>query len=138
MSEKIALATEQGLDVSIVTQFSFVPVRIAEYCASMARAYPELPLYVGMAGPTSTAGLLRYAQRCGVSASLRAMSGMGIAAAKLVTHSDPWEQLASLAHHCEGGGRSNVVGAHFYSFGGFADTARFINRIIAREQGAAP
>jgi methylenetetrahydrofolate reductase (NADPH) len=138
LSEKIALATEQGLDVSIVTQFSFVPVRIAEYCASMARTYPELPLYVGMAGPTSTAGLLRYAHRCGVSASLRAMSGMGIAAAKLVTHSDPLEQLASMAHHCEAGGTSNVVGAHFYSFGGFASTARFINRIIAKESGIAP
>lgn len=132
LSEKIALANEQGINVSIVTQFSFVPVRIAEYCAVMARTYPELPLYVGMAGPTSTKSLLRYAHRCGVSASLRALSGMGVAAAKLVTHSDPMEQLASLAHHCEGGGTSNVVGAHFYSFGGFANTARFINRIIAK------
>ncbi len=132
LSEKIALANEQGINVSIVTQFSFVPARIAEYCAVTARTYPELPLYVGMAGPTSTRSLLRYAQRCGVSASLRALSGMGVAAAKLVTHSDPMEQLASLAHHCEAGGTSNVVGAHFYSFGGFANTARFINRIIAR------
>ncbi|UCH46934.1 MAG: methylenetetrahydrofolate reductase [Betaproteobacteria bacterium] len=137
LSEKIALANEQGIDVSIVTQFSFVPVRIAEYCAVMARTYPELPLYVGMAGPTSTTSLLRYAQRCGVSASLRALSGMGVAAAKLVTHSDPMEQLASLARHCEGGGTSNVVGAHFFSFGGFADTARFINRIIAEASGSA-
>ena len=132
LSTKIALANEQAINVSIVTQFSFVPVRIAEYCAVMARTYPELPLYVGMAGPTSTGSLLRYAQRCGVSASLRALSGMGVAAAKLVTHSDPMEQLAALAHHCEGGGTSNVVGAHFYSFGGFANTARFINRIIAK------
>lgn len=137
LSEKVALATVQGLDVSIVTQFSFVPVRIAEYCAVMARNYPALPLYVGMAGPTSTASLLRYAQRCGVSASLRALSGMGVAAAKLVTHSDPMEQLASLAHHCEAGGTSNVVGAHFFSFGGFVDTARFINRIIAKASGSA-
>ncbi|UCD69710.1 MAG: methylenetetrahydrofolate reductase [Betaproteobacteria bacterium] len=136
LSEKIALASEQGIDVSIVTQFSFVPVRIAEYCALMARTYPQLPLYVGMAGPTSTASLLRYAQHCGVSASLRALSGMGVAAAKLVTHSDPMEQLASLAHHCEGGGTSNAVGAHFFSFGGFANTARFINRIIAEASGS--
>ena len=129
---KVALASAQGLDVSIVTQFSFAPVRIAEYCALIGRRHPGLPVYVGMAGPTSTAALLRYAQRCGVSASLRALSGMGVAAARLVTHSDPMEQLAALAHHCEAGGTSNVVGAHFYSFGGFANTARFINRIIAQ------
>jgi len=135
LSEKVALARSQGLDVSIVTQFSFAPARIAEYCAQISRTHPALPVYVGMAGPTSTAALLRYAQRCGVSASLRALSGMGVAAAKLVTHSDPMEQLAALAHHCEGGGTSNVVGAHFYSFGGFTNTARFINRIIAQASG---
>ncbi len=138
LAEKIALATTQGLAVSVVTQFSFVPARIAEYCALMARSYPDLLLYVGMAGPTSTRALLRYAQRCGVSASLRALSGMGVAAAKLVTHSDPMEQLAALAHHCEAGGTGNVVGAHLYSFGGFANTARFINRIIAKASGVAP
>ncbi|NIO41795.1 MAG: hypothetical protein GTO41_17435 [Burkholderiales bacterium] len=138
LSEKIALASAQGLDISILTQFSFFPVRIAEYCAQMGRTHPELPLYVGMAGPTSTKALLRYAQRCGVSASLRALSGMGVAAAKRVTHSDPMEQLAALAHHCEGGGTGNVVGAHFYSFGGFANTARFINSIIAKASPAVP
>ena len=137
LSEKIAVARAQGLDVSVVTQFSFAPARIAEYCASMGRMHPNLPLYVGMAGPTSTVSLLRYAQRCGVSASLRALSGMGVAAAKLVTHSDPMEQLAALAHHCEGGGTSNVVGSHFFSFGGFVNTARFINRIIAESSGSA-
>lgn len=136
LSEKIAFAQGQGLDVSVVTQFSFAPVRIAEFCASMARMHPSLLLYVGMAGPASIGSLLWYAQRCGVSASLRALSGMGVAAAKLVTHSDPMEQLAALAHHCESGGTSNVVGSHFFSFGGFVNTARFINRVIAEASGS--
>lgn len=135
LSAKIALARKQGLDVSIVTQFSFAPARIAEYCALIGRAYPELPLYVGMAGPTSTSSLLRYAHRCGVSASLRALSGMGVTAVKLVTHSDPMEQLAALARHCEGGSAGNVVGSHFFSFGGFLNTARFVNRIISEASG---
>ena len=138
LSAKIALAKAQGLDVSIVTQFSFAPARIAEYCAAIARRFPELPLYVGMAGPTSTASLLRYAQRCGVSASLRALSGMGVAAVKLVTHSDPMEQLYALAHHCEGRSTCNVVGSHFFSFGGFVNTAHFINGIIAQASGVSP
>lgn len=137
LTEKIALAAGQGLDVSVVTQFSFAPVRIAEYCAALGRSHPELPVYVGMAGPTSTAALLRYAQRCGVSASLRALSGMGVTAARLVTHSDPMDQLSALAHHCEAGGTSNAVGAHFFSFGGFVNTARFINRIISQASGVA-
>ena len=136
LADKIRVAQEQGLGVSVVTQFSFAPARIVEYCALMARKHPSLPIYVGMAGPTSTASLLRYAQRCGVSASLRALSGMGVAAAKLVTHSDPMEQLAALARHCESGGTSNVVGSHLFSFGGFMQTSRFINRIISRASGS--
>ena len=131
LTDKVRVAQEQGLGVSVVTQFSFAPARIVEYCALMARKHPSLPVYVGMAGPTSMASLLRYAQRCGVSASLRAMSGMGVAAAKLVTRSDPMEQLAALARHCESGGTSNVVGSHLFSFGGFVQTSQFINRIIS-------
>jgi methylenetetrahydrofolate reductase (NADPH) len=137
LSDKVRLAQEQGLGVSVVSQFSFSPTRIVEYCALMARQHPSLPVYVGMAGPTSTASLLRYAQRCGVSASLRALSGMGVAAAKLVTHSDPMEQLGALARHCESGGTSNVVGAHLFSFGGFMQTSRFINRIISQASGSS-
>jgi methylenetetrahydrofolate reductase (NADPH) len=135
LADKVRVAQEQGLGVSVVTQFSFAPARIVEYCALMARKHPSLPVYVGMAGPTSTASLLRYAQRCCVSASLRAPSGMGVAAAKLVTHSDPMEQLAALARHSENGGASNVVGSHLFSFGGFMQTSRFINRIISRASG---
>lgn len=136
LADKVRVAQEQGLGVSVVTQFSFAPARIVEYCAVMGRKHPSLPIYVGMAGPTSTTSLLRYAQRCGVSASLRALSGMGVAAAKLVTHSDPMEQLAALARHCESGGTSNVVGSHLFSFGGFMQTSRFINRIISRASGS--
>jgi methylenetetrahydrofolate reductase (NADPH) len=135
LTDKIRVAQEQGLGVSVVTQFSFAPVRIVEFCAAMARKHASLPVYVGMAGPTSMASLFRYAQRCGVSASLRAMSGVGMAAAKLATHSDPMEQLAALARHVESGGTSNVVGSHLFSFGGFMQTSRFINRIISKASG---
>ena len=104
LSSKIRLAQAQELGISVVTQFSFSPSRIVEYCALMARQHPSLPIYVGMAGPTSTASLWRYAQRCGVSAWLRALTGMGVTAARLVTHADPMAQLAALARHCQSGG----------------------------------
>ena len=71
--EKLALAREQGLAAYVVTQFCFAPNRIAEYCADLARRAPGVPVYVGLAGPASPVALLRYAQRCGVCASLRAL-----------------------------------------------------------------
>jgi methylenetetrahydrofolate reductase (NADPH) len=128
---KLAEIAAQGLGASVVTQFSFVPARIVEFCAALARSAPAVPVYVGIAGPTDPAALLRYAQRCGVSASLRALRSLGVGAVRVVSHTDPREQLAALAHYCEGHDACNVVGAHFFSFGGFLRTARWMNGTIA-------
>jgi methylenetetrahydrofolate reductase (NADPH) len=97
LQRKIALAREQGIGVYMVTQFCLSPQRVVDYCAGLARARPDLPMYVGIAGPTDPVALARYAQRCGVSVSLRALRNLGAGIAKLVTHSDPREHLVALA-----------------------------------------
>lgn len=133
LAEKLGLAHDQGLGPYVVTQFSFAPNRIVEYCADLARRAPDVPVYVGLAGPTSPRTLLRFAQRCGVSASLRALQAQGMGAVRLFTHVDPSDQLAALARHTRSGSASNVVGVHLFSFGGVAATAAWMNaRITAR------
>ncbi|MBM3560085.1 MAG: methylenetetrahydrofolate reductase, partial [Alphaproteobacteria bacterium] len=99
-AEKRGLAAAQGLGVYVVTQFSFAPARVIEFCAGMARKAPEVAIYVGLAGPTNPVALLRFAQRCGVSSSLRALRAQGMDAVRLVTHTDPGEQLAAIARYC--------------------------------------
>jgi methylenetetrahydrofolate reductase (NADPH) len=128
---KLAEIAAQGLGAYVVTQFSLVPARVVEYCAALARTAPAVPVYVGIAGPTDPAALLRYAQRCGVSASLRALRNLGVGVVRIVSHTDPREQLLAVAHYCEGHDACNVVGAHFFSFGGFLPTARWMNATIA-------
>ncbi len=128
--DKLALARAQGLEPSIVSQFSFAPARIVEYCAELARKVPEVPVYVGMAGPTDAATLLRFAQRCGVSASLRAMSAQGMGAVRLFMHTDPGEQLSAVAQYCLRHADCNVVGAHLFSFGAAAKSAAWMHRVI--------
>jgi methylenetetrahydrofolate reductase (NADPH) len=130
LQRKLELAARRGLGVHLVTQFSFAPNRIVEYCADVARRAPGVPVYVGMAGPTSPMALLRYAQRCGVSASLRALQAEGVKAVRLFTHVDPTDQLMALASRLRSGGACNVVGVHLYSFGGAVRTAEWMNRRI--------
>jgi len=130
-AEKMSLAAAQGLGTYVVTQFSFAPARIIEYCAGMARRAPGVPIYVGLAGPTNPVALLRFAQRCGVSASLRALRTQGMDAVRLVTHTDPEEQLSALAHYCAVHADSNVVGVHLFTFGGVNASAAWMNRYIA-------
>ena len=136
LRDKLALVAAQGLSTYVVTQFSFAPARVVEYCSELARKIPAIPVYVGLAGPTDARTLLRFAQRCGVSASLRALRAQGMGAIRLFTHTDPREQLAAVAHYCLGHGSCNVVGAHLFSFGGAAKTAAWMNREITSPGGA--
>lgn len=136
LHERIALAQQQGLGTYMVTQFSFAPTRVVEYCAGLARELPSLPVYVGLAGPTEPRTLLRFAQRCGVSASLRALRSQGIGAIKLVTHTDPSEQLAAVAHYCIAHTSCNVVGVHLFSFGGPVRTATWMRSVVSAQPAA--
>jgi methylenetetrahydrofolate reductase (NADPH) len=127
---KRRLTREQGLGMYVVTQFSFAPNRVVEYCARLARSAPDVSIYVGIAGPTDPVTLARYAQRCGVSVSLRALRTLGSGIARLVTNSDPREQLTAVARYSLQREPSNVVGVHLYSFGGAVKTASWMRELI--------
>jgi methylenetetrahydrofolate reductase (NADPH) len=132
LEEKLATARAQGLGAYVVTQFSFAPARVVEYCTALARRAPAVPVYVGLAGPTDPARLLRFAQRCGVSASLRALRAQGMGLVRVVTHTDPGEQLTAIARYCASHDNCNVVGVHLFSFGGAAKTAEWMNSRMAQ------
>ncbi|HTG96038.1 MAG TPA: methylenetetrahydrofolate reductase [Burkholderiales bacterium] len=127
---KLKLTAAQGLGMYVVTQFSFAPNRVVDYCAQLARVAPDVSVYVGVAGPTDPVALARYAQRCGVSASLRALKNLGSGIGQLVTHSDPRDQLVALARYTLQREPSNVAGVHLYSFGGAVRTASWIRELI--------
>ena len=116
----------QGLGAHVVTQFSFAPNRIVEYCADLARRAPNVPVYVGLPGPTSPRTLLRYAQRGGSTRDKTLM---------IVDRIQREHQLTALARHMHAGSASNVVGVHLYSFGGVATTAHWMNARITARRG---
>ena len=131
---KMSLADQQELGLNIVTQFSFSPAKLISYCNWLAQHAPGVPVFAGMAGPTSTAKLLNYARICGVSTSLRAMNSLGMNAVKLTMHSGPDRQFGLI---CESKARretGNLAGIHLFSFGGFVDSARWVCD-KARESG---
>jgi methylenetetrahydrofolate reductase (NADPH) len=119
LDEKIAAAIAQGLGVHIVSQFSFSPDRILGWLRHLRVCGINQPVKVGMAGPTSVPTLFRYAQRCGVAASLRGL--MSGAAAGLIGHVGPDRIVEALA----AAGDLGDVGPHYFSFGGTVETARY-------------
>ena len=130
LDEKLVLADRAGLDASVLTQFTFIPTRIIQFCSDLGRNAPGTPVYVGMAGPTDMFRLMRYARICGVSTTWRALGDMGMKAAKLAMHTDPTEQLKALAHHCAMHPAHNIIGVHVFSFGGFIESAKWMREVI--------
>jgi methylenetetrahydrofolate reductase (NADPH) len=131
LDQKIASARAAGLRVHIVSQFSFAPDAVVLWLKRLRACGIALPVKVGMAGPTSLTALLRYAKRCGVSASLRGLaSGAG---AGLIGNVGPDAILAAL-DVAPGIGE---VSPHYFSFGGVLQTARYACDAAAGRLAAA-
>jgi methylenetetrahydrofolate reductase (NADPH) len=119
LDQKIAAARAAGLQVNIVSQFSFSPDAVVGWLKRLRQCGVGLPVRVGLAGPTSLTALLRYAKRCGVNASLRGLvSGAG---SGLIGNVGPDRILDALAA-ADGVGEVNP---HYFSFGGVLQTARY-------------
>ncbi|SDR42462.1 methylenetetrahydrofolate reductase (NADPH) [Rhizobiales bacterium GAS191] len=127
---KIAAAQSSGLEVEIVTQFCFEPATIIDWIAWLRRRGVNLPVRIGLAGPTSLMTWLNYARRCGVRASAEGLARRSGLVKHLFNAVAPDSILRALAQarqaELPSTDRLGDVSAHFYSFGGIGPTARWV------------
>lgn len=123
---KISIAQDKGSRLRIVTQFSFSADAITEYCTDLVDRGIDAPVYAGLVGPTSPTQLLRFARICGVSTSIRAANKLGMNALKLAMNTSPDKHFDILAGHIGKGNAGNLAGVHIFSFGGFVDSAAWL------------
>jgi methylenetetrahydrofolate reductase (NADPH) len=124
LAEKIAAAEATGLAIEIVTQFCFDTRAVLNYVARLRAFGFEQPLRIGHAGPTSLAGLLRYASRCGVRASAQALAHRSGLLRQVFALTVPDDLVRALAEAAP-----SRVSAHFFSFGGLPATARWAQAV---------
>lgn len=119
----------RGLSAHIITQFGFDAAPIVAWLRRLRYLRVDVPVRIGIAGPTSARSLLRYALRCGVRTSVRGFrSG---AAAHLVGESRPDALLRALSAIATL--RAGSVTMHAFSFGGLVNTARWAAAAAAGE-----
>jgi len=130
LKHKQDFAARTGTRVHIVTQFGFNPAAVCAWEQRFAAHGIDLPVHVGMAGPTALPKLIRYAMQCGIGASLSAlmknMSAMGNVA-RLATAPD--EMLTGLVRGSAEQGSTHLEHPHFYAFGGVMATARWLRAV---------
>jgi methylenetetrahydrofolate reductase (NADPH) len=121
---KIEAAEQSGLEADIVTQFGFDAQAITRWVMKMRDLGIECPVRIGLAGPTNLTTLLKYAQRCGVKASIGGITKHAGLVKNLFGVSAPDSVVRVLAGE-NATGSLGTVAVHYFSFGGVAATSKW-------------
>jgi methylenetetrahydrofolate reductase (NADPH) len=130
LAAKIEAASQTGLRIHIVTQFSFAAEPILGWLARLRDLGIDHPVRIGFAGPTTLTGLLRFARICGVKTSALALARNVGLAKSMFALTTPDRLIRPVAEACANG-RFGDVTPHFYSFGGLAATIRWATAVAA-------
>jgi methylenetetrahydrofolate reductase (NADPH) len=125
---KVSFARQEGLRLSIITQFCFKSEPVIKWVRSVRARGIDLPIRVGLAGPAGLLTLTRYAVRCGIGNSLRILSE-NPAFAKALVERGPEPIIRGLAASIgeRDGNLLGIAGLHFYIFGGLRRTMDWID-----------
>ena len=126
---KLRLAADQGLKVTLISQFCFDPRPIIGLARRMRALGIEVPYRVGVAGPADRATLLRYGVMCGLGPSLRALARRRGFGRSLANAETPEALLTEVALAQAQEPALGICGVHFFTFGALARSAVWAERI---------
>jgi methylenetetrahydrofolate reductase (NADPH) len=103
--------------VGVVTQFCFESTPIVQWIAELDRAGIDLPVIVGLAGPATPATLTKFALRCGIGNSMRALRAQIGRFGRLLTDNGPDDVVRGL-RCAPAAATAPITGFHLFPFGG--------------------
>ncbi|HEY2144603.1 MAG TPA: hypothetical protein VGH12_00940 [Steroidobacteraceae bacterium] len=124
--EKVQLAEAAHLKVTLVTQFFFESAPFLDWVRDLRTHGVRARIVGGLAGPASLATLFRFARRCGVGPSIRALGARPASLLNLIGDHGPDRVLGEMAQSLSGGD-TDFSGIHLFSFGGFLRTCEWLN-----------
>ncbi|HXX86712.1 MAG TPA: methylenetetrahydrofolate reductase [Casimicrobiaceae bacterium] len=126
--EKLRFAAEAGIELSFLTQFFFDHAPFLAWVRELRAHGVRARIVAGLAGPARLATLFKYALRCGVGASIRALGARPSSVAVLVGERGPESIVRAIARARREPG-IEPVGIHLYSFGGLERTCAWIGAV---------
>ena len=124
LTAKTAWANSAGVELRVVTQFTFNIEGFTNWMLVIKEVIKDIPVHLGIAGPSSTAALAKYALKCGVKLSGRFILH-NANAKKLLTGWSPDELITDLAKYSH---IAAPAGIHIFPFGGIKKTAEWISK----------
>lgn len=125
LADKAAALREQGLGMSVATQFGFDAAAVVSWIEELRAQRVTAPVRIGVPGPAGVQRLLRYARRFGVGSSASVVQKYGFSLTGLLGTAGPSRFVTDLGAVIdpEVHGR---VSMHFYTFGGVRATAGWV------------
>jgi len=123
--EKVDLAARAGLDAALVTQLFFEAAPFIDWAHGLRRTGAQCRVVAGVAGPARLTTLFKFALRCGVGPSIRALGTRSTSLAKLIGDHGPQAVMRVLAAE-RLGGSTDFAGLHFFCFGGYLRTCEWL------------
>jgi methylenetetrahydrofolate reductase (NADPH) len=123
---------ETRIDVSIVSQFCFESAPILGWMRELDAHGIDVPVIVGLAGPATPATLMKFALRCGVGNSMRAVRSQIGRFGRLLTDAGPDDVVRGL-DAAPAAVTAGVTGFHFFPFGGLRKTGHWLRDYGAQQ-----
>lgn len=127
LSWKQQFAQRTDAEMAIATQFAFDAEPIATWAERVQAAGIDLPIHLGIAGPTKLQTLLKFAVACGVGPSIKVLQKRAMDVTKLLVPYEPTEVLAEIADYRKANPQSRIEKIHVFPLGGIRASAEWMN-----------
>jgi methylenetetrahydrofolate reductase (NADPH) len=118
-------ARDTEIRVDIVTQFCFEAAPILEFLAELDARGIKLPVTIGLAGPATPTTLTKFALRCGIGNSMRALRGQIGRFGRRLVDTGPDDVMRGLTMAPQSA-TSAIAGFHIFPFGGLRKSANWL------------
>ena len=126
---KLEIAARDGFAIEAVTQFGFDAEPLHTWLAASHGSGLQIPVSIGVAGPTQMKTLLRYATKCGVRHSVKGLLAKP-SVLRTLGQWDPLQVLSPLAEWTSAGMDIRVKNAHVFTFGGLERVLQWREQLL--------
>jgi len=114
-----------NIGVDVVTQFCFESAPILQWIGDLVKADIGLPVIIGLAGPATPATLTKFALRCGIGNSMRALRSQIGRFGRLLTDTGPDDVVRGL-QSAPAAATAPIAGFHLFPFGGLRKAGEWL------------
>lgn len=133
LAQKVEIAARGGLDLGVVTQFCFGAAPLVAWLEAVHRRGLDPRVRLGLAGPATLPTLMKFALRCGIGNSMRALRPNIGRFGRLLSDGGPDEVVHGIAQALPRLDGIRLQGFHFFAFGGLEKSGSWIAARLAAE-----